>query len=174
MKTLKEFQAQTEGVGNDRQCDKERKALLKKTSSLNALDPYLDAIGVLRVGGRITKANLADSLKSPVILPKTGHITELIIHAHENTHHSGMGVTLNELRSNGYWIINGNAAVRRFLSRCVRFRYLRGAAGEQKMANLPNSRIDPATPFSYCAVDCFGPWLGLLLHVERTKAKSDR
>ena len=105
------------------------------------------------------KANLEDNLKNPVILPKIGHITELIIrHAHEKTYHSGRGVTLNELRSNGYWIINGNAAVRRFISRCVRCRYLRGTAGEQKMANLPNSRVEPAPPFSYCAVDCFGPW----------------
>ena len=48
------------------------------------------------------KANLADSLKNPVILPKTGHITELIIcHAHQKTHHSRRGVTLNELCSNG-------------------------------------------------------------------------
>ena len=32
-----------------------------------------------------------DSLKNPVILPKTGHITELIIrHIHEKTHHSGL------------------------------------------------------------------------------------
>ena len=143
----------------DRQCVKERKTLLKKTSSLNTLDPYLDAIGVLRVGRRITKANLAASLKNPVILPKTGHITELIIrHTHENTHYSGRGVTLIELRSNGYWIINGNAAVKHFISRCVRCRYLRGTAGEQKMANLPNSRVDPTPPFSYFAVDCFGPW----------------
>ena len=159
VKTLKDFQAQTEGVRKDRQCVKERKALLKKTSSLNALDPYLDANGLLRVGGRIMKANLEDNLKNPVTLPKTGHITELIIrHAHEKTYHSGRGVTLNELRSNGYWIINGNAAVRRFISRCVRCRYLRGTAGEQKMANLPNSRVEPAPPFSYCAVDCFGQW----------------
>ena len=144
VKTLKKFQAQTEGVRKDRQCDKERKALLKKTSSLS-----MDAIGVLRVGGRITKANLADSLKNPVILPKTGHITELIIcHAHEKTHHNGRGVTLNKLRSNGYWIFNGNAAVRRFISRCVRCRYLRGTAGEQKMANLQTSRVEPAPPFS--------------------------
>ena len=50
VKTLREFQAQTEGVRKDRQCDKERKAFLKKTSSPNALDPYLDATRVLRVG----------------------------------------------------------------------------------------------------------------------------
>ena len=80
------------------QCAKERKALLKKTSSLNTRDPYPDVTGVLRAGGRITKANLTDSLKNPVILPKTGDIEELIIrHIHERTHHSRMGVTLNEL-----------------------------------------------------------------------------
>ena len=50
VKILREFQAQTEGVRNDCQFDNERKAFLKKTSSLNALDPYLDATRVLRVG----------------------------------------------------------------------------------------------------------------------------
>ena len=153
VKAMRECQAQTEGVRKDRQCDKERKAFLKKTSSLNALDPYLDAIGLLRVGGRLTKANLANSLKNPVIFPKAGHITELIIRqAHEKTHHSGKGVTLNELRSSGYSIISGNAAVRHFICR-----YLRGTAREYKMANLPNSRVEPAPTFSYCSVDYFGP-----------------
>ena len=156
---LKDFQTQTESVPKDRHHDKERKAVLKKSSSLNALDPYLDASGMLRVGGRIKKANLSDSLKNPVILPKTGHITELVLrHAHEKTHHSGRGLTLNELRSSGYWIINGNAAVRHFISRCVTCRHLRGTFGEQKMANLPSSRVEPAPQFSYCAVDYFGPW----------------
>ncbi|XP_015760047.1 PREDICTED: pyroglutamylated RFamide peptide receptor-like [Acropora digitifera] len=130
VKTLKESQAQTEGVCKDHQCAKERKALLKKTSSLNTLDPYLDVTGVLRVGGWIMKANPTDSLKNPVILPKTGHISELIIrHIHKKTHHSGRGVTLNELRSNGYWIINSNAAVRRFISRN---RFSEGLKSEHK------------------------------------------
>ena len=105
------------------------------------------------------KANLTDSLKKPVVLPKTSHITELIIrHAQAKTRHSRRGVTLNEPRSNCYWIINGSAAVRRFISRCVRCRYPRGTAGEQKMANLPISRAEPTPPFSYCAMDSFGPW----------------
>ena len=47
VKTLKESHAQTEGARKDRQCAKEKKALLKKTSSLHTLDPYLDATGVL-------------------------------------------------------------------------------------------------------------------------------
>ena len=114
VKTLKESQVQTEGARKDRQCAKERKALMKKPSSLNTLDPYLDVSG--EYGGRITRVNLTGSVKNPVSLPKTGRITELIIrHIHEKTHHSGRGVTLNELRSNGDWIINGNAAARRFI-----------------------------------------------------------
>ena len=106
---LKDFQTQTESVPKDRHRDKERKPVLKKSSSLNALYPYLDSSGLLRVGGRIKKANLSHSLKNPVTLPQTGHITELVLReAHEKTHHSGRVLSSNEVRSNGYWIIDGN------------------------------------------------------------------
>ena len=157
IKALKELQADIKR--ESRQCEKEKKVAMKKTSSLHTLDPFLDCNRVLRVGGRIKKANLSDSLKNPVILPKAGHVSKLIIrHVHEKTQHSGRGVTLNELRTNGYWIINGNAAVQHFISKCVTCRYLRGGAGEQKMADLPKSRVQPAPPFTYSAVDYFGPW----------------
>ena len=157
IKVLKGLQA--DGKRECRQEDKDKKVAMKRTSSLHTLDPFLDSSGVLRVGGRIKKANLTDSLKTPIILPKAGHVTTLIIrHVHEKTQHSGRGVTLNELRTNGYWIVNGNAAVQYFISKCVSCRYLRGSTGEQKMADLPKSRLEPAPPFTYCAVDYFGPW----------------
>ena len=63
VKTLKGSQAQTEGTRKDRQCAKEMKALMKKTSSLNTLDPYLDVTG--EYGGRITRVKLTGSLKNP-------------------------------------------------------------------------------------------------------------
>ena len=75
IKVLTDFQTQTESVPKDRHHDKKRKAVLEKSSRLNALDQYLDVSGLLRVGGRIKKANLSDSLKTTVILPKTCHIT---------------------------------------------------------------------------------------------------
>ena len=100
-----------------RESDKEKKALFKNTSSLCTLDPVLDSYGVIRVGGRIRKAKLPCILKNPVILPKSSHITSLIIsHVPERTHHSGRGITLNELRSSEYWLVSGNAMVRQFLS----------------------------------------------------------
>ena len=35
---------------------------------------------------------------------------------------------------------------------------LRGGPQEQKMANLPDDHLEPAPPFTVCAVDYFGPW----------------
>ena len=111
MKSLQDIQAKA--MYRSRESDKEKKALFKNTSFLRTLDPVLDSDGVMRVGGRIRKANLPCTLKNPVILPKSSHITSLIIsHVHERTHHSGRGITLNELRSSGYWIVRpGSDAV---------------------------------------------------------------
>ena len=55
--------------------------------------------------------------------------------------------------------------VRQFISKCVTCRYLRGTVGEQKMADLLKSRVEPAPPFTYCGVDFFGPW-----HVQRGRS----
>lgn len=153
-----------------RELDKEKKALLRKASSLRSLDPVLDSDGIMRVGGRIPRANLSVTLKNLIILPKSSPINSLIIgHVHGRTHHGGRGMTLNELRASGYWIVSGNAMVRQFISKCVTCRHLRGSQGEQKMADLPKSRIEPAPPFTYCGVDFFGPW-----HVQRGRAVVNR
>ena len=94
---------------------KEKKAVLKKTSTLRTLDPFLDSGGVMRVGGPIRKATLLESLKNPVILPKSSHITALVIsYVHERTHHNGRGIMFNELRASGSWIVDGNSMVRQF------------------------------------------------------------
>ena len=37
-------------------------------------------------------------------------------------------------------------------------RKLRGTVGEQKMADLPLDRLQPAPPFTFCGVDYFGPF----------------
>ncbi|XP_068690355.1 uncharacterized protein [Montipora foliosa] len=37
-------------------------------------------------------------------------------------------------------------------------RKVRANVQEQKMANLPSDRLEPAPPFAYYGIDCFGPW----------------
>ena len=148
-----------ENHNNYRTKKRNQKSVIKRISSLFRLDPFIDGHGLLRVGGRISKSTeLSEDAKHPIILPKKSHVTSLIIrHTHEKVAHAGRGITLNELRSK-YWIVNANSAVRHHISKCVKCRRQRAAVGEQVMADLPLDRITPAPPFTYCAVDYFGPY----------------
>ena len=69
-----------------------RKSEMKKKSDLYRLDPFLDEHGILRVGGRIREASLAYEVKHPVILPRRGHISWLVMkNFHEKSPHQGRG-----------------------------------------------------------------------------------
>ena len=136
-----------------------RKREMKKTSSLYRLDPFLDEKGVLRVGGRLTHASTPYHVKHPMILPRKGHLTPLIIrHYHHKINHQGRGMTMNALRANGFWITGESSAVTRYIADCVTCQKLHGPTQEQKMADLPKDRIEPSPPFTFCGVDYFGPW----------------
>lgn len=67
-------------------------------------------------------------------------------------------MTYNALRQAGYWIINGCASVSQQLRKCIICRKLRAPAQVQKMVNLPEERVTPASPFTYSGMDVFGPW----------------
>ena len=98
------------------------------------------------------------NLKHPVSLPRDGFVTNLIIKfCHERVHHSGRGMTLNEVRNSGFWVLHGSSDVQKLISQCVLCRLLRGKSGEQKMSDLPSDRMQEAPPSTYCAVDYFGP-----------------
>ena len=143
----------------DRDDARKRNNAMRRTGSLYRLDPFVDEEGILRVGGRIKRMDMSVKNKHPAILPRKGHITNLIVcHHHGIAQHQGRGITLNEIRSSGFWIIGGPSVVTRHISNCVKCRKLRGALQEQKMADLPDDRLNPAPPFTYCAVDYFGPW----------------
>ena len=94
----------------------------------------------------------------PLILTQTGHITELIVrHFHERVNHQGRGLTSNEIGGNGFWIAL-SAAASHLIGHCVTCRRLRGYAQLQKMADLPEDRVESAPSFTYSGVHYFGPW----------------
>ena len=131
---------------------------VRKSSQLCQLDPYMKD-GLLRVGGRLSRSSLPDQLKHPVIVPKNSHIARLIVdHYHRKTHHSGRGITLGAVRAAGYWIIGARSTVSSRILQCVTCKRLRGTPQQQKMADLPPDRMQEVAPFTYSAVDAFGPF----------------
>lgn len=151
---------QTNGEFTDRRRAKQHNLNLEKCSSLYRLDPHLDANDIIRVGGRLRRANMPEVSKHPVIITRRSHVTNLILqYCHQVTKHQGSGMTHNEVRQRGYWIIGGTSAVANPVSRCVVCRKRRAPLVQQKLADLPKDRIEPAPPFSYSAVDYFGPFL---------------
>ena len=158
MKILRSFAMG--GIAADRGLAKQRNSSMKTMTSLYRLDPILDSHSILRLGGRIKCADVPYDFKHPVILPKKSHITELIIrHYHHQVEHQGRGITLNSLQLSGYWVIGGTSVVGNLISKCIVCRKLHGPVLRQKMADLPDDRLEPSPPFTYCAVDYFGPWL---------------
>lgn len=130
-----------------------------KTSRLYRLNPFLDSQGILRVGGRLDRAALHPSIKHPVILPRDSHVSKLLIqHYHQRVQHQGRGLTLNEMRSNGIWVLGGSQAVSSYIYKCVKCRKFRRCPEEQRMADLPRERMESAPPFTYTGMDCFGPF----------------
>ena len=134
---------------------------VNRSSSLFKLDPFLDNNGVLRVGGRLSRSKLTSNEAHPVVLPNTSNITEaiVVIWSHETIDHGGRGLTLNNLKKNGIWVLGANAVVRRIIHKCVMCRKLRGKFGDQKMSDLPKERYCEATAFPHCGVDMFGPFI---------------
>ncbi|XP_066583471.1 uncharacterized protein [Prorops nasuta] len=94
------------------------KKSVPSSSRLLSLTPFLDAQGILRVGGRLQHSFLLDNQKHPIILP-TNYLTELLIrHIHVTTLHGGLQLTLTVLRQE-YWVINARNAAKSIIHRCV-------------------------------------------------------
>ena len=132
---------------------------LPRTSPLTKLCPIIDKDGLLRVGGRLSEADVGNEECHPLILPNLCHVSTLIVrHYHAKVQHQGRVFTHGSVRSHGYWIIGGKRMVNSVINKCLKCKILRGQRQTQKMANLPADRVNPAPPFSYVGLDVFSPW----------------
>lgn len=87
---------------------------------------------------------------------------------HKRVCHGGRGLTINEVRDNGFWIPNLNSLTRHVIWKCIKCRTQRGKVGVQQMSPLPEDRVNEAAPFTYCGVDLFGP---ILIKERRSEVK---
>ncbi|XP_024868253.1 uncharacterized protein LOC112452346, partial [Temnothorax curvispinosus] len=135
----------------------QKNKIIPRNSSLRHLTPFLDNLGLLRVGGRLKHAELQYETKHPLLLPHHSRLTELIIlHEHTRHCHAGADATLAAVRQ-VYWPIRARGTVKKLIRNCIRCFKLRPRGSEQIMGDLPINRVTPSKPFSNTGVDFCGP-----------------
>ncbi|XP_039642648.1 uncharacterized protein LOC120549660 [Perca fluviatilis] len=148
---------------------------LSKKSPLRKLNPFIDEDGLLRIGGRLTNADLPSDERHPVILPKTHHNSTLIVrHYHEDVFHQGRHLTEGAVRSAGVWIVGGKWLVSSVIYNFVTCKKLRGRLMEHEMAPLPADRLTSEPPFTHVGLDVFGPWSIVTRRTRGGSAESKR
>ena len=126
-------------------------------SRLASLSPFLDGDEIVRVGGRIERADIPFSSRHPIVLSPDNELSRLIVmDCHEKLRHEGVEHVRNELRRQ-YWILRCRTAVRKILHRCSYCRRRRAKPEPPLMAGLPADRLQVAPAFSKVGVDFFGP-----------------
>jgi len=127
--------------------------------SLAQLSPFVDACGIIRVGGRISQSNAPETTHHPMLLPKESALTTLIIrHFHLTYLHAGSQLTASLIRRR-YWILSCRSSVRNVIFKCVICARHRATAPQPLMADLPAYRVRPARPFAHVGIDFAGPFL---------------
>lgn len=136
-------------------------ALIKNSkfvSSLRKLSPFVDAHGFLRVGGRISQADLPYNSKHPLLLPKKCHITTLIIeHFHNVYLHVGPR-SLQGILCKRYWIVSARSVIRSVLSKCITCFKCNPTSIQPYMGTLPAERLKPNKVFDHVGCDLGGPF----------------
>lgn len=138
--------------------DLKRNGRVKRRSRLIALLPFLDEKGIMRIGGRLKNATIAEEMKQPIILPSRHHVTVDKTLPQKKMMHAGVQTTLNSIRES-FWPILAKNGVKEMLRKCVKCRKASPRPSCQLMGQLPNVRVNSARPFLNSSVDYCGPFL---------------
>lgn len=146
-----------------------RRACPKLPKAIARLNPFIGELGLLRVGGRLRNANLPYSARHPMLLPKKGHLVELLVtDRHVKNSHAGCNALLGILQRE-FWILNSRRLVRSIVFRCMPCYKLKAATMQPQMGDLPPDRVTEARPFSRVGTDFAGPFLVKTSRFRNTK-----
>lgn len=145
-------------------------AKLKKNQplqpSLQGLSPFVQEMNidnaivcVMRVGGRLTNAEMQFEAKHQALLPQQHRFTKLYVeHLHRSNLHAGPRILLALLRER-IWVINARALIRKVVRNCISCFHYKPRLMKQIMGNLPSDRLRGERPFLITGVDFCGPFL---------------
>lgn len=127
-------------------------------SQLRRLSPFVDSQGLLRVGGRLTNAELPYSAKHPLLLPKDGHFVKLLIsYYHVSNCHVGANA-LQAILGRKYWILSARRVIQHVIFKCLRCYRLKAATSQPPMGDLPRDRVSSVRAFDGVGTDFAGPF----------------
>ncbi|XP_011859777.1 PREDICTED: uncharacterized protein LOC105557203 [Vollenhovia emeryi] len=143
------FRAEISAILNHRE--------ISSKSPLLSLRPFIDHEGVLRVGGRLKNAPVPFNVRHPIVIASHGLVRLLIEHTHKRMLHSGLQLTLSQLRRD-FWLVGARRLVKSVIHKCVVCARERAAIPSQLMGNLPAVRVTAASrSFLHCGLDYAGP-----------------
>ena len=129
----------------------------KLRQEIMSKSPFLDAKdGLIKVGGRLSQADLSHGRKHPTLIPDNMKGDGLIGYIHAKIPHQGRKISSSAIREEGFWPIGSRRRIDRLVSTCIPCRTLRAPFMSQKMANLPEQRLQRTPPFYHCGIDVFG------------------
>ena len=129
----------------------------RKRQEVLSKSPFLDPDdGLIKVGGRLSRADLTFGRKHPTLIPDTLTGDALLGHLHNETQHQGRKITSSAIREEGFCPIGGRRRIDRIVASCISCRKLRAPCMSQKMADLPEQRLFRTPPFYHCGIDVFG------------------
>lgn len=140
--------------------------------ALRKLDLFIDDKGLIRVGGRLTNANIPYENRHPILLPRRDHVINLIIDdCHRCNCHTGSHLLISLLRQR-YWIVSARNVIRQRIRQCNFCFKIAPSHPSPMMASLPSFRVQEAKAFTHTGVDYAGP-LNLTL-TRRRGVKSQK
>ena len=130
---------------------------LARKSKLLSISPFLDEKGLMRVGGRLSKADIPTSAKHQIILPDKHPVVQLLIRQYHEISHFGTEYVLSAIRQR-FWIVHGRLSVKQIGRGCMVCKRRKAKPNEPFMSALPSFRVEQGNPpFFKCGVDFFGP-----------------
>ena len=131
---------------------------LRSTSTLLSLSPTIGKDGLLRVGGRLSHANLSLSQTHPPILSGKDIQSNLLLkYKHVCLDHCGPSLLLAATGTHLH-IVGARRLARTVCRQCVTCRKVSAKTENQLMGQLPAQRITPNPPFHITGVDYAGPF----------------
>ena len=132
---------------------------VSKNSKLRSLNPFLDKDNLLRVGGRLSNANLSYDQCHPFIINDVCKFTVLLVKYYHIKYQHANVLLLRNILQQRFWIIRGKGVIKKCVRECMICVRFKAKTYSQLMGDLPADRVNPSRPFSKCGVDYAGPFL---------------